>query len=64
MSNKRIKELRSLSKDELNTKVREAEAHLFEIRMKKATGQLADTASIWRSRKDLARIKMLLGGKA
>ncbi len=29
--------------------------------MKKVTGQLEDTASIWRLRKDLARIKMLQG---
>lgn len=59
MSTKRFKELKSLSKDELATKIRESEAQLFQVRMKKATGQLEDTASIWRLRKDVARMKML-----
>lgn len=61
MSTKRFKELKNLSKDELTAKVRESEGELFQTRMKKATGQLEDTAKIWRLRKSLARIKMLLG---
>ncbi len=61
MATKRFKELKNLSKDELEIKVRESEAQLFQIRMKKATGQLKDTASIWRLRKDVARMKMLQG---
>lgn len=60
MANKRIKELKNLTKDELVTKIREAEASVFEARMNMTTGQLEDTASIWRQRKDLARMKMLL----
>lgn len=60
MATKRFKELKGLSKDELATKIRESEAQLFEVRMKKVTGQLEDTAKIWRLRKDLARMKMLL----
>lgn len=59
MATKRFKELKNLSNDELMTKMRESEAQLFEVRMKKATGQLEDTAKIWRLRKDLARMKML-----
>ncbi len=61
MSTKRFRELKNLSKDELATKVRESEAQLFQVRMKKVTGQLEDTAMIWRLRKDLARMKMLQG---
>lgn len=60
MSTKRFNELKNLSKDELTTKIREAEASLFENKMKRVTGQLADSASLWRTRKDLARMKMLL----
>lgn len=60
MATKRFKELKNLSKDELSTKIRGSEAELFQIRMKKTTGQLEDTAAIWRLRKDLARMKMLL----
>lgn len=59
MSNKRHKELKNLSKDELSTKLRESEAGLFQAKMKLVTGQLADTASVWRLRKDIARMKTL-----
>ena len=60
MSNKIIKKLKNLSKDELVTKVRELEAGLFQARMKKVTGQLENTASLWKMRKDLARAKTLI----
>ena len=59
MATKRFKELKNLSKAELGVKIRESEAQLFQVRMKKTTGQLEDTAMIWRLRKDLARMKML-----
>ena len=59
MGTKRFKELKNLSKAELTTKIRESENQLFQVRMKKVTGQLEDTALIWRLRKDLARMKML-----
>ena len=61
MATKRFRELKGLTQEELASKVREFEMQLFQIRMKKTTGQLTDTASIWRLRKDLARIKMLEG---
>lgn len=63
MATKRLKELKNMSKDELVTKLRETEAALFQTKMKKVTGQLADTASIWRLRKDIARIKTLQSGQ-
>jgi large subunit ribosomal protein L29 len=59
VATKRLKELKNLSKDELVTKVRETEAQLFQARMKRATGQLQDTAQVWRLRKDIARMKTL-----
>ncbi|MBC7691308.1 MAG: 50S ribosomal protein L29 [Methylotenera sp.] len=61
MATKRFKELKNLAQNELVNKVRELEASLFQTRMKRATGQLEDTASIWRMRKDIARIKTLQG---
>jgi large subunit ribosomal protein L29 len=61
VSTKQFKELKSLTKEELGSKLKENERELFDVRMKKATGQLTDTASIWRLRKSLARVKMLLG---
>jgi large subunit ribosomal protein L29 len=59
VATKRFKELKNLTKDELATKARELEGELFQARMKRTTGQLSDTASIWRMRKDLARVKTL-----
>lgn len=63
MSTKQFKELKNLSKDELVSKIRETEQKLFEVRMKKVTGQLKDTASIWRLRKSFAQMKTLQGQK-
>lgn len=57
MSNKQMKEVGKLSLDELTTKVREVEAKIFEARMRKATGSLENTASVWMLRKELARMK-------
>ena len=59
MSNKRFNEFKNLTKDELAVKLHEFEANLFQTRMKRVTGQLEDITSIWRLRKDLARLKML-----
>ena len=59
MATKRFKELKNLSKDELATRARELEKDIFQARMQRATGQLADTAKVWRLRKDLARVKTL-----
>jgi ribosomal protein L29 len=59
VATKRFKELKSLSKEELTAKLKESEHELFQAKMKKATGQLTDTAVLWRLRKDLARVKML-----
>lgn len=59
MATKSFKELKNLSKDELVTKVREYETKFFQAKIQHATGQLKDTASLWRFRKGIARIKML-----
>jgi len=59
-----MKELKKLSKNELVTRVRELEAAIFQGRFKAKTGQLANVASLWLMRKDLARAKTLLSGAA
>ncbi len=59
MSNKRFKELKNLSKDELLSKQNELEANLFQAKIKRTTGQLENVSSVWLLRKDLARVKML-----
>ena len=57
---KKMKDLKNLTKDELNSKVRAAESELFQSRMKLKTGQLANTAALWSTRKDIARMKTLI----
>lgn len=64
MASKRFIELKNLSQDELNARIRELEAKLFDAKMKKATAQLGDTALIWKARKDIAMIKTIQGQMA
>ncbi len=48
-------ELRQLKQDELAAKVREMRDTLFNLKIKHATGQLEDSASVRNARRDLAR---------
>jgi large subunit ribosomal protein L29 len=54
-----MKALKNLSANELLVKARELEKNLFDTRMKKVTGQLSDSAMVWRLRKEIARLKTL-----
>jgi large subunit ribosomal protein L29 len=56
----KAKELRDLSREELKQKEREQSQEVFNLRLQKATGQLANTAMIPKTKKDLARIKTIL----
>jgi len=60
MTKKNISTVRSLSKDELHAKIRETESEIFHSRLKVRTGQLANVSSIWKARKNLARMKTVL----
>jgi large subunit ribosomal protein L29 len=62
MSTKRFKELKNLSETELQAKLRDSERKIFELRMQNATGQLEKTADLWKTRKDIARLKTLMSG--
>jgi large subunit ribosomal protein L29 len=59
MGTKAMKEVKKLSKDELTAKARGLEADLFQLKMKKATGQLEKSSDMWKARKQLARVKTL-----
>lgn len=60
MATKALKELKKLSKTELENKVREAQAELFQAKMKSVTGQLENSSSLWTLRKKIARAKTLI----
>jgi large subunit ribosomal protein L29 len=56
----KAKELRDLTKEELILKERELPQEVFNLRLQKAAGQLANTAGIVKAKKDLARVKTIL----
>ncbi len=49
-------EIRELSADDLQTKLKEARAELFNLRFQMATSQLDNTARVKHVKKDIARI--------
>ena len=50
-------EIRNLSGEDLQAKLKEARAELFNLRFQMATGQLDNTARIKQVKKDIARIQ-------
>lgn len=61
---KQKKEINGLGAKELQSKVRELEDHIFQLRMQFKTGQLASTAMMGLARKELARVRTALTTKA
>ena len=57
-------EVRDLSDDELSSKLLELKREQFNLRFQRVSGQLEKTARISEVRKDIARIKTILGEKA
>jgi large subunit ribosomal protein L29 len=56
-------ELRNLSEPELVAKSRELRDELFNVRVKRATGQLENTAKLGQLRRDVARAETVLAQK-
>ena len=56
-------ELKELSVEELAAKSDELRAELFNVRIKKATGQLENTAKLRTLRRDIARAETILREK-
>jgi large subunit ribosomal protein L29 len=55
------KELRTLTRPELEQRLREAQEELFNLKFQHKTGQLSNPLRIREVRKDVARLKTLLG---
>lgn len=53
-------DLRALSKEELQTKLAELRATLFDLRMKLKTGRLDSTADVGKTRQEIARTATVL----
>ena len=56
----KIKDLRELSKRELEGKIIEAKKELFNLRLKQSTGTLEKPSRMKALRKDVARMKTIL----
>ena len=56
----KAKELRDLTSEELMNKLNDFKSELFSLRFQLATGQLENTASLKKVRKDIARVKTVL----
>ena len=53
-------ELRELTEEDLRDKERELSQELFNLRFQKATKQLGNTATIPKTKRDLARVKTVI----
>ncbi len=58
-----INELRGKSADELNTHLGDLRKEQFALRMQKATGQQPKTHEVRQVRREIARVKTLIGQK-
>ena len=56
----KIAEVRELSTEELNSQIYSLKEQLFNLRRKKAVGQLENTSEIKNVRKDIARVYTVL----
>ena len=57
------KDIKKLTKDELNKKINLIKKDLFNIRFKKVNGQIEDTSKVPQIKKDLAKILTKLNTK-
>jgi large subunit ribosomal protein L29 len=60
MANPKIDELRALSVDELETKLRESKEELFNLRFQAATGQLESHGRLSAVRKEIAKLYTII----
>jgi large subunit ribosomal protein L29 len=57
-------DVRTKTPDELKTQLGDLQKEAFNLRFQKASGQLENTARVREVRRDIARIKTILGQKA
>ena len=56
----KTKEIRELTVEELNTKLKDLKEELFNLRFRHAIGQLENPASLNICKKDIAKVKTVL----
>lgn len=63
MAKKKLEAMKNMSEQELKQKALEARKALFESKIMLSTGQLENTSMIWKTRKEIARLKTFLTQK-
>lgn len=58
--NEVVKELRALSNEELEARIKESKKELFDLRLKQSTGSLEKPSKIRELRKNVARMNTIL----
>ena len=58
--NEVVKELRALSNEELEARIKESKKELFDLRLKQSTGSLEKPSKIRELRKNVARMQTIL----
>ncbi|HVH82347.1 MAG TPA: 50S ribosomal protein L29 [Stellaceae bacterium] len=61
MKTTKARDLRSRTADELTEQVETLGKEIFNLRFQRASGQLENTARVRQARRDIARIKTILG---
>ena len=61
--NELVKELRALSTEDLEAKIKESKKELFDLRLKQSTGSLEQPSKIHELRKNIARMKTILNDR-
>jgi large subunit ribosomal protein L29 len=61
MKTTKARDLRSRTPDELTDQVETLGKEIFNLRFQRASGQLENTARVRQARRDIARIKTILG---
>jgi len=56
----KVKEIKELTTEQIETKITEAKDEIFNLRMSQATGNLEKPSRIHELRKDVARMKTVL----
>jgi large subunit ribosomal protein L29 len=59
----KLKEIRDLKKEELETKLADKRQELMNLRFQQVTGQLTDSSQLRLVRRDIARMMTILGEK-
>jgi large subunit ribosomal protein L29 len=63
VAKKKLETMKSFTAKELKQKLLDSQKGLFEGKIKHATGQLENTAQLWKVRKEIARMKTFLTQK-